>query len=144
MCPPVKRRAREDYRRKRSGRQAPVFIVMLRSCADESASSLLKNGGERGAAPDRFRPKDVDRPRDQRLTPGRAAPQSDERQRCLMQVLRMLSILSVVMALALVTPALAQQFNWQQAKGTQLRVLLNKHPWQAAIEPHLKEFEALT
>ena len=48
------------------------------------------------------------------------------------------------MVLALAAPALAQQFNWQQAKGTQLRVLMNKHPWQGAIEPHLKEFEALT
>ncbi|HEX6775735.1 MAG TPA: sugar ABC transporter substrate-binding protein, partial [Methylomirabilota bacterium] len=47
--------------------------------------------------------------------------------------------------MALASPALAQQqFNWQQAKGTQIRVLLNKHPWQAAIEPHLKEFETLT
>ncbi len=36
------------------------------------------------------------------------------------------------------------QFNWQQFKGTQLRVMLNKHPWQIAIEPHLKDFEALT
>ena len=48
------------------------------------------------------------------------------------------------MVLALAAPALAQQFDWQQAKGTQLRVLMNKHPWQGAIEPHLKEFEALT
>src|SRR5438034_3409606 len=61
-----------------------------------------------------------------------------------MHVLRKWSILCIVLALALVSPALAQQFNWQQAKGTQLRVLLNKHPWQGAIEPHLKEFEALT
>jgi multiple sugar transport system substrate-binding protein len=38
----------------------------------------------------------------------------------------------------------AAQFNWQQFKGTQLRVMLNKHPWQIAIEPHLKDFEALT
>ena len=53
-------------------------------------------------------------------------------------------VLGVVLALALVPPAFAQQFNWQQAKGTQLRVVLNKHPWQAAIEPHLKEFETLT
>ncbi|HWU37223.1 MAG TPA: sugar ABC transporter substrate-binding protein, partial [Candidatus Acidoferrum sp.] len=36
------------------------------------------------------------------------------------------------------------QFNWQQFKGTQLRVMLNKHPWQIAIEPHLKDFETLT
>src|SRR3990172_5769901 len=48
------------------------------------------------------------------------------------------------LALALTTTSEAAQFNWQQFKGTQLRVLLNKHPWQVAIEPHLKEFEALT
>jgi multiple sugar transport system substrate-binding protein len=52
--------------------------------------------------------------------------------------------LCIAMVLALAAPALAQQFTWQQAKGNQIRVLLNKHPWQAAIEPHLKEFEALT
>ena len=58
--------------------------------------------------------------------------------------LSLLSLLSLAVVLALVAPALAQQFNWQQAKGTQLRVLMNKHPWQGAIEPHLKDFEALT
>src|SRR5499425_1003005 len=45
---------------------------------------------------------------------------------------------------AMSPPFAQQQFNWQQAKGSQLRVMLNKHPWQGAIEPHLKEFEALT
>jgi multiple sugar transport system substrate-binding protein len=52
-------------------------------------------------------------------------------------------VLMSLLALALASPAHAQ-FNWQQEKGTQLRVLLNKHPWQVAIEPHLKDFEALT
>ena len=61
-----------------------------------------------------------------------------------MRVIRNLSLLSLAVVLALVAPALAQQFDWQQAKGTQLRVLMSKHPWQGAIEPHLKEFEALT
>ena len=37
----------------------------------------------------------------------------------------LLSLLSLAVVLALVAPALAQQFNWQQAKGTQLRVLMN-------------------
>jgi multiple sugar transport system substrate-binding protein len=50
----------------------------------------------------------------------------------------------VLAAFALAATAEAGQFNWQQFKGTQLRVLLNKHPWQTAIEPHLKEFEELT
>ena len=70
-----------------------------------------------------------------------------ERQRCFMRIIRNLSLrslLSLAVVLVLVAPALAQQFNWQQAKGTQLRVLMNKHPWQGAIEPHLKDFEALT
>lgn len=62
-----------------------------------------------------------------------------------MSVTRRLWVLAMALSLALASPALAQQqFNWQQAKGTQLRVLLNKHPWQGAIEPHLKEFETLT
>src|SRR5947208_15758387 len=61
-----------------------------------------------------------------------------------MHVLRKWSILCIVLALALVSPALAQKFDWQQAKGTQLRVLLNKHPWQGAIESHLTEVETLT
>jgi multiple sugar transport system substrate-binding protein len=61
-----------------------------------------------------------------------------------MRIIRRMSVLCAALLLAVATPALAQQFDWQQAKGTQLRVLLNKHPWQGAIEPHLKEFEALT
>src|SRR5262245_30764522 len=66
-------------------------------------------------------------------------------RRSLMRVVRMWSvILGVAVAVAAAGPALAQSFNWQQAKGTQLRVVMNKHPWQAAIEPHLKEFETLT
>ena len=54
--------------------------------------------------------------------------------------------LGLVLGLLLLSLAVAEagQFNWQQFKGTQLRVLLNKHPWQAGIEPHLKDFEALT
>jgi multiple sugar transport system substrate-binding protein len=35
-------------------------------------------------------------------------------------------------------------FKWDQAKGTQIRVLLNQHPWQAAIQPFFGEFEQLT
>ncbi|HTU02229.1 MAG TPA: sugar ABC transporter substrate-binding protein [Candidatus Sulfotelmatobacter sp.] len=53
-------------------------------------------------------------------------------------------VIALVLGIALAASAQAAQFNWQQFKGTQLRVLLNKHPWQAGIEPHLKDFEALT
>jgi multiple sugar transport system substrate-binding protein len=52
--------------------------------------------------------------------------------------------IGLILGLAYASTAQAAQFNWQQFKGTQLRVLLNKHPWQAGIEPYLKDFEALT
>ena len=61
-----------------------------------------------------------------------------------MRILRTFLALGLIVGLALASSAQAAQFNWQQFKGTQLRVLLNKHPWQAGIEPHLKDFEALT
>jgi len=62
-----------------------------------------------------------------------------------MRSARMWSVgIAMALAAAIVAPAFAQSFNWQQAKGTQLRVVMNKHPWQAAIEPHLKDFEALS
>lgn len=35
-------------------------------------------------------------------------------------------------------------FNWRQFEGEEIRVLLNQHPWQEAIEPLIPEFEALT
>jgi len=53
-------------------------------------------------------------------------------------------VVAILLALTAASAVEAGQFNWQQFKGTQLRVLLNKHPWQAAIDPHLKRFEALT
>ena len=55
-----------------------------------------------------------------------------------------LALIVGLLGLALASASEAGQFNWQQFKGTQLRVMLNKHPWQIAIEPHLKAFEALT
>ena len=61
-----------------------------------------------------------------------------------MRILRTLLAVALILGVALASSAQAAQFNWQQLKGTQLRVLLNKHPWQAGIEPHLKDFEALT
>lgn len=33
---------------------------------------------------------------------------------------------------------------WQQFAGTELRLLLNDHPWTQGIRPHLKGFETLT
>ena len=64
-----------------------------------------------------------------------------------MSILRRFWFLALIvglLGLALASASDAGQFTWQQFKGTQLRVMLNKHPWQIAIEPHVKDFEALT
>jgi multiple sugar transport system substrate-binding protein len=57
---------------------------------------------------------------------------------------RYLIAIGLIFGLLLASTVQAAQFNWRQFKGTQLRVLFNKHAWQAGIEPHLKEFEDLT
>lgn len=49
-----------------------------------------------------------------------------------------------IAALMLGSLGLAQSFNWEQARGSQIRVLLNQHPWTTAITPFLPEFERLT
>jgi multiple sugar transport system substrate-binding protein len=58
-------------------------------------------------------------------------------------------ILAVILGLAPIVSAQDAQFDWQRFKGTELRVLLNTYrwlspPWQQAIVPHLKDFEART
>lgn len=54
-------------------------------------------------------------------------------------------LLVALLALVLAAPAgLAQEFNWRQFEGTTLRILMNSHPWQKAIQPHLSKFEELT
>jgi multiple sugar transport system substrate-binding protein len=57
---------------------------------------------------------------------------------------RSAAVIAGVVGLALASASEAGQFNWQQFKGTQIRVLMNKHPWQTGIEPLIKDFEALT
>jgi multiple sugar transport system substrate-binding protein len=61
-----------------------------------------------------------------------------------MKLMRTAVVILFAMGVVLAASAEAQQFNWQQFKGTQMRILLNKHPYQAAIESHLKDFEQLT
>src|SRR5680860_1678959 len=40
--------------------------------------------------------------------------------------------------------AMAQDFNWKQFDGTNIRFLMNQHPFTEFIQPLLPEFEALT
>jgi multiple sugar transport system substrate-binding protein len=43
-----------------------------------------------------------------------------------------------------VTPTTVAGFNWRQNQGEKIRVVLNQHPWQQAIEPMIADFEKLT
>jgi multiple sugar transport system substrate-binding protein len=50
-----------------------------------------------------------------------------------------LAILVVVMGVAN-----AQDFDWRQFEGTEIRFLMNRHPFTNFLEPHIEEFEELT
>jgi multiple sugar transport system substrate-binding protein len=42
------------------------------------------------------------------------------------------------------TSPVAAGFNWRQFQGEKIRVVLNQHPWQQAIEPMIADFEKQT
>jgi multiple sugar transport system substrate-binding protein len=42
------------------------------------------------------------------------------------------------------TPARAQGFNWKRFQGTELYLLLTKHPWIDVLEKNIPEFESLS
>ena len=41
-------------------------------------------------------------------------------------------------------PAPASAIDWMQCKGTEIRFLMNKHPFTTFIEPKVAEFEKMT
>lgn len=45
---------------------------------------------------------------------------------------------------AAASPSTAAGFDWRSSEGETIRVLLNQHPWQEAIEPLIPAFEELT
>ncbi len=55
-----------------------------------------------------------------------------------------LGILAGLAPLASTPSSAADDFNWKQAKGQTVRVILDSHPWQESIEKRIPEFEALT
>jgi len=52
-------------------------------------------------------------------------------------------VLALICATVVPTAALAQ-VDWMQFKGTEVRFLMNKHPFTTFIEPRIPEFEKLT
>ena len=51
---------------------------------------------------------------------------------------------AMLSAALLISAASAQSFNWKQASGQGITVMLNQHPYQAAIVKKIKAFTALT
>ncbi|SMY09773.1 ABC transporter substrate-binding protein [Flavimaricola marinus] len=51
----------------------------------------------------------------------------------------------VMMAASGGAPVMAQEtFDWRAHDGTDINVMMSRHPWQEAIEPFIPEFEELT
>lgn len=55
---------------------------------------------------------------------------------------RLLAVFAVTALLG--GPALAQEFDWRQFEGQEIRFLMNQHPFTDFIEPLVPEFEELT
>ena len=49
-----------------------------------------------------------------------------------------------IMCVAMVSAAIAGSVDWMQSKGTEIRFLMNKHPFTSYIEPKVAEFEKMT
>lgn len=57
---------------------------------------------------------------------------------------RNLGKLCLAIIVAVVGVANAQDFDWRQFEGTEIRFLMNRHPFTNFLEPRVEEFEALT
>ena len=55
---------------------------------------------------------------------------------------RLLTVFAVTALLG--GTALAQEFDWRQFEGQEIRFLMNQHPFTDFIEPLVPEFEELT
>jgi multiple sugar transport system substrate-binding protein len=57
---------------------------------------------------------------------------------------RSLKLLVLVALLASFAAASAQEFDWRRYEGTEIRFMMNRHPFSNWLEPLVPEFEALT
>jgi multiple sugar transport system substrate-binding protein len=53
-------------------------------------------------------------------------------------------VLAIVLCIGMLSTAAFADINWKQLQGTEIRLLLNKHPFTTFIEPKVAEFEMLT
>jgi multiple sugar transport system substrate-binding protein len=57
---------------------------------------------------------------------------------------RSLKLLVLVTLLVSFTAAMAQEFDWRRYEGTEIRFMMNRHPFTNWLEPLVPEFEAAT
>jgi multiple sugar transport system substrate-binding protein len=57
---------------------------------------------------------------------------------------RILIALAVLLCVGLMSATAFAAVNWKQCQGTEVRFLMNKHPFTSYIEPRLADFEKLT
>ena len=53
-------------------------------------------------------------------------------------------VMTVLLCAGLISASAFAQIDWKQAQGTEIRFLMNKHPFTTYIEPKVAEFEKLT
>ena len=53
-------------------------------------------------------------------------------------------LIGVLLCVGMVSTAIAGSVDWMQSKGTEIRFLMNKHPFTSYIEPKVAEFEKMT
>jgi multiple sugar transport system substrate-binding protein len=54
------------------------------------------------------------------------------------------TVAGLAMGPFVITPARAQAFNWQRFRGTELFLILTRHPWVDEMVTHIPEFESLS
>ena len=53
-------------------------------------------------------------------------------------------LIGVLLCMGMVSTSIAGSVDWMQSKGTEIRFLMNKHPFTSYIEPKVAEFEKMT
>lgn len=54
------------------------------------------------------------------------------------------SLIGALLCVGMVSAAVAGSVDWKQCQGTEIRFLMNKHPFTTSIEPKVAEFEKMT
>jgi multiple sugar transport system substrate-binding protein len=72
---------------------------------------------------------------------GRAASHGIKEVIMIVHRLRMLALVTLLLSFA---AASAQEFDWERFEGTNIRFMMNSHPFTTWLEPLVPEFEALT